>query len=396
MKSFFLVLLFTCFFQYLHCKEIKNYKFILLDIKNDKKYSDWGVHPVDIRSKYNKEKRAIDGARLAIKDSKKLERLTGTSFTLDYLSLENEKELKEFFKKKNSSSYNAILLDLNEEKIINIVSQFKTNNNQIYFNISETSNKLRNNICLENFLHIFPSNAMLTDAIAQYLVEKRWNKVLMLTGPLEEDLQYSSSFKISAKKFGLKIIDEKFFVNSNDPRVRDKNNLSFLTMKNKYNSIFISDIDGEFALKVPNATSRPALVSGSSGLIPKTWHWSYLRHGAPQLNGRFERMHDRRMHGKDWAAWMSIKIIVESVLRTKVLDNFKILDYMKSSDFKVDGSKGISLNFRNYTRQLRQTILLVSQNNWVTQVAPLNSFTHQSNDLDTLGILSNSCSEERK
>ena len=99
-------------------------------------------------------------------------------------------------------------------------------------------------------------------------------------------------------------------------------------MKNKYNSIFISDIDGEFALKVPNATSRPALVSGSSGLIPKTWHWSYLRHGAPQLNGRFERMHDRRMHGKDWAAWMSIKIIVESVLRTKVLDNFKILDYI--------------------------------------------------------------------
>ena len=59
---------------------------------------------------------------------------------------------------------------------------------------------------------------------------------------------------------------EKTFVNSNDPRVREKNDLSFLTKGRNFKSIFISDIDGEFALGVPYATMTPAAVLGSSGL----------------------------------------------------------------------------------------------------------------------------------
>ena len=63
---------------------------------------------------------------------------------------------------------------------------------------------------------------MKTDAIAQFLVQKRWNKTLLLTGSLNEDTALTKSFKTSAKKFGVKIVDEKVFVNSNDPRAREK------------------------------------------------------------------------------------------------------------------------------------------------------------------------------
>lgn len=391
MNLLFLLSFFIFILQNINCEEIKSYNFIMLDKKYDKRYSDWGVHPVDIRSKYNKEKRAIDGARLAIKESEKFIRLSKTKFTLDYLSLESDKELKEFFKNKNNLEYDSILLDLDYQSINIIFSDIKANESQIFFNISTANNELRKNSCLENLLHTFPSTSMITDAIAQYLVEKKRNKVLMLTGPLEEDLQYSKSFKDSAKKFGLKITKERNFVNNNDPRIRDKNDISYLTMDKRYNSVLVSDIDREFALKVPNATSKPATITGSSGLVPQAWHWSYLRHGAPQLNGRFERVNDRRMNERDWSAWISIKVIIESVLRTQVLDNLEILDYMKSSNFRVDGSKGMGLNFRQKTNQLRQPILLVSGGNWVTKVAPLKSFTNQSNDLDTLGILNNSC-----
>ena len=208
----------------------------------------------------------------------------------------------------------------------------------------------------------------------------------MLTGPLEEDNKISMSFKNSAKKFGIKIIKEKFFVNNNDPRVRDKNNLSYLTKERTYNNIFISDTVGEFSLTVPNATIRPALVSGSSGLVPNAWHWSYLRHGAPQLNGRFERLNNRRMDSKDWAAWIAIKTIVESVIRTQSRDNNKILTFINSEDIQIDGSKGISLNFRKLSNQLRQPILLTSSNNWVTAKTPLEEFKDSKNNLDTIGI----------
>ena len=131
-------------------------------------------------------------------------------------------------------------------------------------------------ICLDNFFNTYPSNAMYTDSIAQYLVKKKAQKSLLLTGPLVEDERISSSFKESARKFGIKIYKEKFFVNNDDPRVRDKNNLFYLTKGKKYNNVFISDTDGEFALAVPNATMNPAIVSGSAGLIAKAWHWSYF------------------------------------------------------------------------------------------------------------------------
>ncbi|MDC0651858.1 amino acid ABC transporter substrate-binding protein, partial [Alphaproteobacteria bacterium] len=199
---------------------------------------------------------------------------------------------------------------------------------------------------------------------------------------------FSNSFKQSTKKFGLKIIKEKFFVNSNDPRVRDKNSLAFLTKGKKYNAVFISDTDGEFALSIPNATMYPALVTGSSGLIANTWHWSYLRHGAPQLNGRFERLHNRRMESKDWSAWIAIKTLVESILRVQSINNNELIEFISSDNFKLDGSKGISLSYKKWSNQLRQTILLTSSDNWVTIKAPLDDFQNNNNNLDTLGISS--------
>jgi ABC transporter substrate binding protein (PQQ-dependent alcohol dehydrogenase system) len=227
---------------------------------------------------------------------------------------------------------------------------------------------------------------MLTDSIAQYLIKKKWNKILMLTGPLDEDKILSNSFKQSSKKFGVKIIKENFFVNSNDPRVRDKNSLAFLTKGKKYNTVFVSDIDGEFALSIPNATMTPALVTGSSGLVAKAWHWSYLRHGAPQLNGRFERLNNRRMESKDWSAWVAIKTLVEAVLRVQSTNNDEIIEYITSDKLNLDGSKGISLSYKKKSNQLRQTILLTTSDNWVTIKAPLDDFQNNNNRLDTLGI----------
>ena len=86
--------------------------------------------------------------------------------------------------------------------------------NILFFNISDPNNEIRTNMCLKNFFNTFPSNLMLTDSLAQYLVKKKWNKTLLLTGPLKEDKEYSDAFKKSAKKFGVKVVGENFFVNN--------------------------------------------------------------------------------------------------------------------------------------------------------------------------------------
>ena len=386
LRKIYIIFIFFILTFSLKSNELKEYKIVLVDILKDIRYSNWGVHPVDIRSKYNKEKRPIAGAKLAIEDSKMIQRLTKTKFTLDYLRFNDQKDFLAFFKNKKLSAYNALLLDSSKNEINILKEVFKENSKLLFFNITESDNDLRKNICLKNFFHTFPSEAMLTDSIAQYLIKKKWNKVLMLTGPLDEDKFFSNSFKRSSRKFGVKIIKENFFVNSNDPRVRDKNSLAFLTKGKKYNTVFVSDIDGEFALSIPNATMSPALVTGSSGLVAKAWHWSYLRHGAPQLNGRFERLNNRRMESKDWSAWIAIKTLVEAVLRVQSTNNDEIIEYITSNNLNLDGSKGISLSYKKKSNQLRQTILLTTSDNWVTIKAPLDDFQNNNNRLDTLGI----------
>ena len=385
-RKIYIIFIFFILTFSLKSNELKEYKIVLVDILKDIRYSNWGVHPVDIRSKYNKEKRPIAGAKLAIEDSKMIQRLTKTKFTLDYLRFSDQKDFLAFFKNKKLNEYKAILLDSSKKEINILKEVFKQNSKLLFFNITESDNNLRKNMCLKNFFHTFPSEAMHTDSIAQYLIKKKWNKVLMLTGPLDEDKILSNSFKQSSKKFGVKIIKEKFFVNSNDPRVRDKNSLAFLTKEKKYNTVFVSDIDGEFALSIPNATMSPALVTGSSGLVAKAWHWSYLRHGAPQLNGRFERLNNRRMESKDWSAWIAIKTLVEAVLRVQSTNNDEIIEYITSNKLNLDGSKGISLSYKKKSNQLRQTILLTTSDNWVTIKAPLDDFQNNNNRLDTLGI----------
>ncbi len=384
-----IIVSFLLFFVYFSLfAENRYFKIGFIDLENDIRYTDWGRHPVDIRSKHRHENRAIEGAKLGIIDSEKLERITKTKISLDHFRVDDESSLYDLLNSNKFKEYNAILLDLNLEDFKNIKSFLKKHKNIIFFNISDANNLLRSHECIGNLYHTYPSNMMKTDSVAQFLVQKKWNKTLLLTGSLSQDKELSKSFYISSEKFGIKIIGEKYFVNSNDPRVRDKNDLSYLTKGKSYKSIFISDTDGEFSLAVPNSSVSPATVLGSAGLVPLAWHWSYLRHGAPQVNGRFEREFGRRMTEIDWSAWVAIKSITESILRTKTVNPDGLKKFLLTDkEFKLDGSKGISLNYRISTRQLRQPIFLVSSNNWVTSVAPLENFQNRENNLDTIGII---------
>ena len=56
--------------------------------------------------------------------------------------------------------------------------------------------------CRGNVLHIAPSRAMLTDALAQYLIWKRWRDWLLIVGRRDGDRLFASAVRKSAKKFG--------------------------------------------------------------------------------------------------------------------------------------------------------------------------------------------------
>ena len=381
-----IILLFLSSINSLCANEKEDFNIGYYDLEKDIRYDEWGVHPVDIRSKTNQlYKRPLAGAKLGLKDIKPFQRMAKVKFKLMDMRIKNiDTAADEILNHIHENNIKIVLLDFPASELINIVSKISDLNIAV-INISSKNNELRSFNCNKNLFHTIPSERMLTDSLAQYLSDKKWRKVLILTGPLEIDKSKSASFIESAKQFGLKIVDNRSFLLGNDPRARDQNDLDFLTGSAKYDAVYISDTHGEFSYKVPFATHIPSTVLGSSGLTPRAWHWSYLRHGAPQVHGRFERMNKRRMTEEDWAAWVGMRAIAEALVRFKNNENFSFQDAFVSEEFKLDGSKGPVLNFRKWNRQLRQPIML-STDNWVTSIAPLESFVHRVNNLDTIGI----------
>lgn len=255
----------------------------------------------------------------------------------------------------------------------------------LLFNVSAHDDALRQQQCQANLLHTAPSHAMQADALAQYLVSRKWRSVLVLQGPLPEDALIAQAFERSAKRFGIKIEAKRDFILSNDPRERDQGNVGLLTSNADYDVVFVADSDGEFARGVPYSTVRPRPVVGAEGLVAVGWHWSWERNGAPQLNTRFERQAKYRMSEAGWAAWMAAKTVIEAMQRTGGADFGKIRDYPLGPEITIDGFKGHRLSFRSWNHQLRQPMLLATHNA-VIERAPIQGFMHQTNTLDTLGF----------
>jgi len=255
----------------------------------------------------------------------------------------------------------------------------------LLLNARARADRLRGEACEPHVLHVIPSRRMTADALAQYLAFKRWREVLLLEGPGGEDRAIGQAFRAAARKFGLEIVDTLPFVLSNDPRERAKNNIVLLTGRHDYDAVFIADADGEFARNALYATVLPRPVVGAAGLAGAAWHWAWERHGAPQLEGRFEKRAGRPMRDFDWAAWLAVKIVGEAVQRTGTADFGTLRAWLLGPQVVIDTFKGPPSSFRPWNNQLRQPILLATQN-WVVARAPLEGFEHRSNDLDTLGL----------
>ena len=324
------------------------------------------------------------GAKVAIEESKFVGSAVGVEFKLKRRRAKSPAALARAALAFADAGVNYVLVDAPAD-LVDEVARATKDRDVLLFNVSARDDVLRREQCQSHLLHVIPSHAMITDALVQYLISKKWREVLVLTGPRPEDAQLTAAFNRSAKRFGVKVVEQRPFVLSNDPREREKNNVALLTAGADYDVVFVADTDGEFARDVPYQTVQPRLVVGSEGLAASGWHWAWERHGAPQLEKRFQKKARRPMRDLDWATWMAVKAVVEAVLRTEGGEFATVRDYLLGDEIVLDGFKGNRLNFRPWNRQLRQPLLLITHN-WVVDRAPLRGFLHQTNNLDTLGF----------
>ena len=239
--------------------------------------------------------------------------------------------------------------------------------------------------CHPKLIHSGPSLRMEMDAFAQYLRAMNWTTVLVLVGEYPDDAGLAATFVTSAERLRLDVVETRPFTLSASPDQREGNNVKLLTSGVDYDVVFVADSRGEFGRFIPYGTQLPRPVIGSVGLTSEAWHWAMERDGATQVTSRFDAASDgRKMTSQDWSVWIAAKSLITTAAKLPDATVADRRDFMKSDRLKLDGSKGVTLNYRSWDGQLRMPMLL-STDSAVIAIAPIEGFLHATNTLDTLG-----------
>ncbi|MGR3377830.1 ABC transporter substrate-binding protein [Salipiger abyssi] len=255
----------------------------------------------------------------------------------------------------------------------------------LLFNASAPDAALRDDACRANLLHTIPSDAMRADALAQFLVQRRWSDVALIAGGHDSDRAFAGALKASVEKFRLKLVGEKDWIFDADMRRNASAEVPLFTQEfGEHDVLLIADEIGDFGRYVVYNTWLPRPVAGSEELVPQAWAPVVEQWGAAQLQSRFEDLAHRDMTSGDYATWAAIRTLGEAVTRTGSGEAGVLRDYILSDAFELAGFKGRPLSFRPWNGQLRQPIPIVTDRA-VVATAPLEGFFHQGNELDTLG-----------
>jgi ABC transporter substrate binding protein (PQQ-dependent alcohol dehydrogenase system) len=326
---------------------------------------------------------ALNGAELGIIDSLQLGQQINVSFAIEGANEGTTAALVAAIREWSSQGIHFVVADLPSASLLEVADAI-SDLPVALLNVSAREDSLRGADCRANLIHIIPSYRMYTDAMVQFLVGRRWRNILVLQGPTEEDAGIVESLRQSASMFGGRIVDVRPFVAPNDPRGREIGNVALLTAGVDHDVVYVADRDGYYASSVAYQTNDPRPVVGSAGLVATAWHWAWQRQSAPQLNSRFDYFYGRHMGPFDWAAWTAVRAVTTAVLRTQSVDHEALLDYILGDTMNLDGAKATPMSVRSWDHQLRQPILLATDNA-VVDVAPLEGFINPTNDLDTLG-----------
>jgi ABC transporter substrate binding protein (PQQ-dependent alcohol dehydrogenase system) len=324
------------------------------------------------------------GAEIGVDEAAPLTRLLNTDFTLDRISVKSPAEVAPAVLAAADAGTHFFLIDAPAEAYAPLAAALH-GRDVLLFNVSAPDDSLRRDLCSAEMIYVYPSRAQLMDGLVQYLVSRKWSNLLVFEGPTPEDTAMAGTFSHSAQKFGAHIVADQHFKPGTDPRDREQNDPALLSAINRdFDVVFVADSDFDFVRSVPYHLVRPRPVVGSIDLEPVAWHWTWEHNGAPQVNSRFEKKSGgRHMEGPDWAAWVAVKMIVQSALRTHSADFARQRAFiLGDSDF--DGDKGLAVSVRPWDHQVRQAVLLAAPYE-VVGSAPIEGFLHQTNELDTLG-----------
>jgi ABC transporter substrate binding protein (PQQ-dependent alcohol dehydrogenase system) len=333
----------------------------------------------------------VAGAKLAISDNNTTGRFLNQEFKLDIVESAKPDDLIKLVVDKVASGARFVILDAGPETILALADAL-AGKPAVILNAAAPDDRLREEDCRANVMHVAPTRSMLTDALGQYLAWKRWTKWFLVTGTRPEDKAYADAVRRTAKRFGATIVEERTFQYDPGSRRTDggfeqvQQQIPTFTQNAKPHDIVVVADEGElFGEYLPFRTWDARPVAGTAGLVASAWHPAIELWGGTQFQNRFKRMANRNMRGLDYNVWLAFRAVGEAVSRKRSGEVKDIVAYMRSPEFELAAFKGIKTTFRSWNGQLRQP-LVVATPKILVSVSPQQGFLHQLTELDTLGF----------
>ena len=337
------------------------------------------------------ENDGVAGARLAVEDNNTTGKFLNQHFTLQEVHLKQGEDASKAAVTLADRNTAFIIVDLPADALLKAAEAIR-DRGAVLFNAAATDDRLREQDCRANVIHVAPTRSMLADALAQYLVWKQWKRWLMVVGSHVEDKLYAEALRRAAARFGAKIVQERVFEDTGGARRTDsgvtliqRQMPVFTQQAPGYDILIVADESEVFAPYLPFRTWDPRPVAGSAGLEPKSWDAAHDQWGAVQIQNRFLKLNSRHMTALDMQAWTAARMIGEAASRANSGDGKAVFDFMTGPDFSIAAFKGQALTLRSWNLQLRQPILL-ADGRMVVSVSPQEGFLHQLSELDTLGV----------
>ncbi|MGJ4960743.1 ABC transporter substrate-binding protein [Bradyrhizobium sp. HKCCYLRH3061] len=332
----------------------------------------------------------VAGAKLAIEDNNTTGKFLNQRFTLIERRIKDDEDAAQAVNELAGKA-GFILADLPADALLKVADALRGRGTTL-LNVGATDDRLREQDCRANVIHVAPTRSMLADGLGQYLVWKQWKRWLLVTGSHDNDKLFADALRRAATRFGARIVEERTFEDTGGARRTDsgvtliQRQMPVFTQKAPaYDVLVAADESEVFANYLPYRTWDPRPVAGSAGLRPTSWDPAQDQWGATQLQNRFMKLASRRMDALDMQAWMAVRMIGEAASRTNSGDAKTLTDYLKGPNFTIAAFKGTRLSLRDWNLQLRQPILL-ADGRMIVSVSPQEGFLHQVSELDTLGV----------
>lgn len=346
--------------------------------------------PLSLVDKEVKDK-GIQGARIALEEDNRTGRLLGQHYDLLEALLGMKDNPVDKAKELLGQGHGIIVADLEHADLL-AVADLPEAKDALIFDVRTSDDVLRQEQCRLNVFHIAPNWAMRADALAQYLLWKKWRHWVLIVGKSPADQGYAAAIRRAAARFGAKIVTERPYVFEAGSRRTDtghqqiQSQMPMLTQGVPDHDVVVvadeSDVFGDYLLF---RTAEPRPVVGTHGLVAVAWHRAFEEYAGTQMQNRFERKAGRIMTERDYTAWLAVRIVGEAVTRKGKNSPEALRQYILSDKFEVAGFKGQGMNFRHWDLQLRQPILIAGPRALVS-ISPQEGFLHPKYLTDTLGF----------